>query len=183
MTDSTKTPGATALTSKQLGWIVVACLFAGGVAGWSLRGVGAAHASAPAASDAASNSAAAAVPDTSEAAAPAHNWETKDGLEYGYASALSDDQQKAGQAAADVHMFRYLGVKDGVYTLSSVDNGSAVVSTCTNPCEIIKTVIHTPFGSTTQHYEFVPGSVIGAVFQDAFDGQLEVYHKTAADGD
>lgn len=106
-------------------------------------------------------------------AAPAHAWTYKDGQDYGYPAAISEEEQKNGQAAASITMIRYLGAKDGVYRVQLVDLG--VVASCTNPCQVIK------FGSgpEAQRFVFNPLTIAGEAFTDAFNGQLAVYTPAA----
>jgi len=108
------------------------------------------------------------------AAAPAHNWDYKDGLEYGYTGTLSDDDKKAGKAVADVTIIRYMGEDDGIYTLSSADG--LTTASCANPCQGIK------IGDDAQRVTFNPNSIIGEAFTDAFNGQLEVYRDAEREG-
>ena len=86
---------------------------------------------------------------------------------YYYAEAVSENDQKNGKAAGDVHGFRYLGKNaDGEMTLS-VANYPSVKFTCADPCKVIH-------GTTGQNVEFSPNSVIGGAFTDAMNGLLEV---------
>lgn len=124
-----------------------------------------AAAAATDAQSAAADAQVAAAAAATDAAAADHNWIYKEGLTYGYASGLSEDDKKAGKAISDVVMLRYLGTKDGLYRLLSVDDGT--IESCANPCRVIK--------AGSDHYMYNPNSVIGAALQDAFNGKLEVY--------
>jgi hypothetical protein len=127
-------------------------------------------------SDGASNDATAAA--STPATEPAHNWTYREGDEYGYAAAVSEDQQKAGQGAGQVTMFRYLGQSGGVYTVASEsDGGWLAYASCANPCQVIKLV----GPGSIEHVVFNPNTIVGEALADAFNGQLEVYGDSAAD--
>jgi hypothetical protein len=111
--------------------------------------------------DVAANAAAAAA----AAAEPQHNWISHENGEYGYAVGISDDARKSGQAAEQVTMYRYLGFTNGIYTVTA----PGMLATCGSPCNVI-TVTN---GYATEHIAYNPGSVIGAAFEDAINGQLE----------
>lgn len=111
---------------------------------------------------------------------PSHHWTYRDGAEYGYQGALSDDQKKAGQVAADVSMFRYLGEVDGIYTVEGRANGDVVQASCKNPCDVVKLVTVAPYRSAPVHVAFNEDSIVGAALTDAFNGQLQIYSATHA---
>ena len=112
------------------------------------------------------------VPTASPAPAVAanspHRYDLKDGDKYAYIAAVSEEQRKAGQAAGNVVMFRYLGFRDGSHTVAQLDRRDGIIakSMCSQPCVIIKN----DDGSRTA---FSADSVIGSVFADAFAGNLE----------
>ncbi|MDQ2861540.1 MAG: hypothetical protein M3T55_12625 [Pseudomonadota bacterium] len=106
---------------------------------------------------------------------PAHNWSYREGQEYGYPGAISEDEQKAGQAIASVQMFRFLGTQNGVYTVARVANGAATIASCANPCQVVKL----SSGGLMQRVTFNPESIVGAALTDAFNGQMEVYGSGA----
>ena len=120
---------------------------------------------------------------TSAAAAPppSHNYDVYEDGKYGYTVALSDDERKAGQTAENVIMFKYLGRgANGHYTLESDDNGLFSYAQCLNPCAVIDIEQGAGYYSETQHVAFSPQSVLGEAFEDAFNGQLQVYHDPQA---
>lgn len=98
-----------------------------------------------------------------------HNYDLREGSNYAYIAAISEDQRKAGKAAGDVLMFRYLGKANGLHTVALLNDAGTVVDTsvCAEPCVIIK---HQN-GSRTAYN---PNAVLGAVFEDAINGHLEV---------
>lgn len=95
--------------------------------------------------------------------APLPNYSERDGSNYYYAAALSEDDKKAGKAAGSVVVFRYRGEKDGVFKLES----EGVTFRCKNPCSIIRGV--DKYGNE-QNMQYVPESIIGSAFDDAFNG-------------
>jgi hypothetical protein len=114
------------------------------------------------------------VPATPEAPPPpSHNWQYREGLEYGYQGAISQDAQNSGVAASQVHMFRYLGEKGGIYTIQGVESG--LRASCANPCEVMKLT----GGGITQRVAFSSGSIAGAAMEDAINGQMSVWHPNA----
>lgn len=101
---------------------------------------------------------------------PEPNYVQKEGNIYRYTSAPSEDDKKAGRITGDVVSFRYLGKKDGVYTLGSLDDNDVVISRyqCTNPCKIIVR----NYEGTKTRTPFNPESVGGSAFVDAFNGLM-----------
>lgn len=107
---------------------------------------------------------------------PSHIWEYREGQEYGYAGALSEDDQKAGRAVAPVHMFRYIGEANGVYTVADASDGMMTVASCSNPCQVVKIF----GGGSMERVTFNPESLVGAALTDAFNGQMEIYGSALA---
>lgn len=101
-----------------------------------------------------------------------HNYRIKEGQNYGYVSGISDEDRANGKAASELHLFRYLGEKDGVHTIQQVEEDGSVLLTasCSDPCQFMKLKA----GSETERVEYNPDSLGGAVMQDALTGQLEV---------
>jgi hypothetical protein len=97
-----------------------------------------------------------------------HNYNVKEGRTYGYTAAVSEDDRKAGVGASDILMFRYLGQRNGVYTLAAADTPSMHI-TCQNPCQYVKVMIN---GSVVKRSEFSEGTIIASAFEDAFNGKL-----------
>jgi len=106
-----------------------------------------------------------AIPEPSK---PPHRYDLKDGSDYAYIAGVSEEERKAGKAAGDVLMFRYLGKQDGLHTLAMLSDSGKIIgkSACAEPCVIIKN----NDGSRTA---YTPESVIGSAFQDALNGYLE----------
>lgn len=102
------------------------------------------------------------------------NWDFREGQEYGYVAAVSEEDRKRGRAAGSVHLFRYLGQEDGKHVLVSLgDDGAPFArSYCASPCVAIKTV----FGDGgVRRIAYDTDSVIGAAFEDAIAGRMKVY--------
>lgn len=102
-----------------------------------------------------------------------HNYQDRDGNTYEYVSAVSEDDRKKGKAVGNVSSFAYRGVVDGVYRISAVDNDGRTqyYYECSNPCAVIKSY---QGGQLTDRVPYDPGSIIGAAFEDAFNGFLKV---------
>jgi hypothetical protein len=163
---------------------LVAGCFVGCVAGLGIGSSGSSYSPTPTPTPAATDTPAA---DPTAATAPrpaGHHWRFKEGLEYGYESEVSENEKKAGQAAGDVLMFRYLGEKDGVYTIRAESDSEVANYSCANPCELIKEVMRDPLGVHSFRRPYAPNSVVGGALADAFSGELEVYRptKTKASG-
>ena len=63
----------------------------------------------------------------------------KDGYEYGYEQAISQDAADSGQVATSLLMFKFVGEKDGNYQVFSKNAGDVItLLQCSNPCEYIK---------------------------------------------
>lgn len=105
-------------------------------------------------------------PEPVTAPAPAPNYNEKDGADYYYVGALTEEERKSGKLTGDVYTFQY-GGKD--------ESGAHIVFgtqryTCSVPCKIIK-------GANGSLIQYSENSIIGAVFQDALRGFLKVRPK------
>jgi hypothetical protein len=111
-------------------------------------------------------------------AQPTHNYSLKDGFEYGYEQALSENAEDAGQIATTLVMFKYAGKQDGKHQVYSKTNEYlTTVIECAEPCEFIKISQYIKGNglSNTERMRAVPGSVGFGVIEDAINGQLEQY--------
>lgn len=103
-----------------------------------------------------------------QAAAPtpptstAHSWLYRVGQDYAY------EEAAPGQTKPVVQTYRYLGQRDGLYTLQF---GGHTVS-CANPCQVIHL---SDGGFHVERLAFDPNTIIGAALTDAFNGQMQVY--------
>lgn len=99
-----------------------------------------------------------------------HNYDDHRGWDYYYIGALSEEDRKKGRATGKVSTFQYLGKNsDNEFVLASMnDDGSvAYKAKCSRSCK----VIDTSYGGKIA---YAPQSLIGAAFQDAFRGKLQV---------
>ncbi len=97
-------------------------------------------------------------------------YDQRDGDIYMYVAELSEGEKAQGMSAA-VLSFRYLGAEGDVERLETVDDNGERISIfeCSNPCAVSK-VIHND--GTIVRQAVNPSSILAAVFQDAFDGNL-----------
>jgi hypothetical protein len=98
--------------------------------------------------------------------APTHNYDDKEGATYHYVGAVSEEQQKKGQASGDVYSVQYGGKEDGAHILITPSGRYS----CEVPCKIIK-------GSNGARIAYSETSLIGAAFQDAMRGFLKPVPK------
>jgi hypothetical protein len=82
-------------------------------------------------------------------------------------------------------MFRYLGEKDGTFTIQAKDGATSSTASCKSPCEFIK--VRTYFSGELMKTETVRASgtsIMDAVLQDAQNGLLKPFgdptRKTSA---
>lgn len=102
----------------------------------------------------------------------------QDGGEYGYEQAVSADAKNHGQVANKIHMFRYLGERNGVLQFHSRDGSVHAVVQCERPCEFIKQMIF--IDKTLQrkeHIRAVEGSIAWGLTHDALNGYLKPFTK------
>jgi len=58
--------------------------------------------------------------------------------EYGYQPAITDEDRTKGIVAKTLIIFRYLGEKDGTYSVEQRGITTSIVSSCKAPCAFIK---------------------------------------------
>lgn len=100
---------------------------------------------------------------------PSHNYADEEGGIYSYIAAISEEDRKRGMAAGSVSNFRYLGRNsNGEHIVASVTSfgETRYFSRCPDRCVIIR-------HSDGDQSAYNPGSIIGAVFEDAIRGQLK----------
>ena len=109
--------------------------------------------------------------------APTHNYVIEDGGEYGYAHPVSANEAANGVAQNSLVMVRYLGEKNGVYTVASAAGYSEARMSCKLPCDFIK--IEVLIGGQVASKEIMPAAGTAALdmMADAITGQLKVYVK------
>ncbi|MGN6621201.1 MAG: hypothetical protein ACTHKR_09095 [Sphingomonas sp.] len=107
---------------------------------------------------------------------PQHNYADRQGDTYYYVSAVSDEEQKQGRAIGDAFGYQFLGQNaQGEYILASVDQDGSIRfrARCKMDCRIIDT----SYGS---EIPYSPSSIIGAAFQDALAGNLQIAQSARA---
>ena len=106
-----------------------------------------------------------------------HHYSLKDGYEYGYEQAISQDAADSGQAASTLLMFKYAGTKDGVYQAYTKEASGAIsVLQCNNPCDFLKIMVfYDGEHLKTERMKATEGTIGWSVISDAINGQLEQY--------
>ncbi|PUA19609.1 hypothetical protein [Glaciimonas sp. PCH181] len=107
---------------------------------------------------------------------PTHYYSIEEDGEYGYERAISENDQKNGVRTNAVMMARYLGEKDGVFSVQLGAGQSRNVHSCKTPCDFVKSKQY--YGGqliNTETLRNAEGSVIWAIMQDAQRGQLVRY--------
>jgi hypothetical protein len=116
------------------------------------------------------------VPEAKPAEQPAaeHFYSLKEGNEYGYEHAISDDEQNKGQAAARLTMFKFAGVQDGRYQVYTKNKSVIQVIECDKECKFIKVMTFVNGNHMqTERIAGGNGSIASSVMQDAINGRLE----------
>lgn len=109
-----------------------------------------------------------------------HNYEMREGMDYGYSAAISQDAQKSGQVAPKILMFKYAGQRDGKHQVHSSDGVNFTAIECSSPCEVMKIMnfIDKDYLRDTVHVERIknqPGTIANLVIDDALNGRLNNY--------
>lgn len=107
-------------------------------------------------------------------AVPKHVYAIKDGFEYGYEQALSDQDRSQGRVTKSLLMFSYLGKKGGAYQVMLKEDDVRTVAECALPCEYAK--VYTFVDVTFIKKETIPinpSALLAGVFADAITGKLE----------
>lgn len=113
------------------------------------------------------------------AAAQDHNYVLRDGMEYGYTVALSEDQRQSGQIGEQILAFMYLGSRDGKHQVMIRDGSLVTVMECEIPCMYVKsmTFLDQDYLRDTikvERFQAQRGSVIAAVMEDVANGRLAI---------
>lgn len=107
-----------------------------------------------------------------------HFYSMKDGDEYGYEPALSEDQKRAGAIASNLVMIKFLGERKGHYQLlQSINEGVQIVFECDRPCSFLRA--RTFLNGIEQSKERIrraEGSILFYAFEDAMAGELEQHY-------
>lgn len=120
-------------------------------------------------------------------AARQHNYDVKDGVDYGYTAELSADQRQAGQVANNIVMFSYAGQRDGKHQVHSRQGNLFYAFECSVPCEVIKVLsVIDADGlrqeATVERLRATPTMIAAMALADAIHGELEEYAQYP-DGD
>ncbi|TVO57550.1 hypothetical protein [Denitromonas halophila] len=112
-------------------------------------------------------------------AAQDHNYVMRDGMEYGYTMALTDEQRQAGQIGEQIIAFMYLGSREGKHQVLARDGSVVTVMECEVPCQFVKgmTFVDEDYLRDTikvDRFQAQPGTIIGAVMDDVANNQLAV---------
>lgn len=117
------------------------------------------------------------IPTETVPAIPDHHYSIKDGYQYGYEQAISQNDTDAGKLANTLLMFRYSGMKNGKYQVYNTDDTLDVLSVleCEKPCEFVKISTHVSVldQPKVEHMRLAPGTIAWSVFTDAMNGKLE----------
>lgn len=111
---------------------------------------------------------------------PDHYYEMQDGMKYGYKSALSDNDRKAGQVAEKLVMALYAGQRNGKHQAHIRDGLTVTAIECAAPCEYLKvmTYVDNPYLDDQVKVETIvanPQTLGYLIMQDAIRGKLKPY--------
>ncbi|MBQ0936730.1 hypothetical protein [Ideonella paludis] len=116
----------------------------------------------------------------------AHNYDSQDGIAYGYTAVISQKQREEGRAAANVLMFKYAGSKNGRHQIHSRDGDSLAAYECSAPCDVIKVMQVTDADYLrnkvfTEHIRAEPNAIASLALDDAIKGKLKEYAEYHGD--
>lgn len=108
-----------------------------------------------------------------------HNYSLRDGYEYGYERALSNEDRNKGQATSALMMAKYAGQRDGkhqVYIKNTEVAGAVIVAECTNPCDFLKSMVFYQGNLvSSERMRVMPGLIGWMMLEDAINGELEQF--------
>lgn len=113
--------------------------------------------------------------------APTHNYDYRDGMQYGYTKAGTPSDKQNGVAAREVVMLMYAGKDGDVYQLHSWNGNALTAMECALPCEVVKvmSVMDVPGTErapvSTRRLRLEVNSVARLAFDDAAGGYLAPY--------
>lgn len=108
-----------------------------------------------------------------------HEYSLKDGYDYGYERAVSDEDAAKGKVASSLLMVRYAGARDGKFQAYIKDRATIAAFECANPCEFLKTMtFYDGDLMRTERTRAVEGSVGWSVMSDAINGKLSPWIGT-----
>lgn len=161
------------MSKSTLAYVLLAGLALAGCGGEQQPVPTSQNSAAPQAPEAASPAVA---PEPQPAAPPAveHFYSLKDGTEYGYQHAISEEQEKQGQVAEQITMFQFAGEKDGKYQVFAKEKSFYQVVECDKECKFIKVMTFAAGQHVnTERIAGGNGSIASIALQDAINGQLE----------
>lgn len=105
-----------------------------------------------------------------------HEYSLKDGVEYGYERAISENEANQGKAASELLMAKYAGEKDGAYQAYIKQGQVIAVFQCGNPCEFIKIMTFMDGEHiNTERMRATEGTIGWSIMADAINGKLRPY--------
>ncbi|GAA5786886.1 hypothetical protein [Chitiniphilus shinanonensis] len=114
---------------------------------------------------------------TTDSAIPPHNYSLRDGDEYGYELALSQDQKNSGQAMNPLIMFRFSGIQNGKYQIYHEEGSAFDVVECTKDCKFMKIMMFRDGRlAGKERVRVEEGVMAWQVMKDAINGHLVPYH-------
>jgi hypothetical protein len=132
------------------------------------------------------------VQSPSPAPAPAapvrlHNYDSRDGMAYGYTAAITPEQRQAGRVSESVVMFFYAGQREGRHQVHIYEGSRVTAAECAAPCDVIKVLTVMDLDSlrgnvSVEYMRNAPGVIAGLALQDALAGKLEPYAEIQPDG-
>lgn len=104
----------------------------------------------------------------SDVVIPSHNYKIEEGDHYGYVTPLTQGDEESGK----LHLFRYLGKNNGLYTVEYIkeDGAPQFTLSCTDPCKFLNLDVR---GEVSRE-EYHASTIGGMVIDDAIAGKLEV---------
>lgn len=115
-----------------------------------------------------------------------HNYDSQDGIAYGYTTEISQAQREQGQAAASVIMVEYAGSKGDKHQVHTRKGNVLTAFECAPPCEVIKvmTVIDSDYlrnQVNIEHIRAQPNTIAALALEDAIKGKLRQYSEYHGD--
>lgn len=105
-----------------------------------------------------------------------HYYSMKDGFEYGYEKALSQNDIESGKASSELLFFKYAGERNGIYQAYLKDGQIITTLECANPCEFLKVMVFADGEFYSKERMRATEGVLGwHVMADAINGYMEQY--------
>jgi hypothetical protein len=109
--------------------------------------------------------------------APLHHYVLKDGYEYGYEAALTENEKSNGRVAGQILMFKYSGSKGDTVQLFQTSDDLTMIVQCEFPCDFIKLITYSPHLGhiNTERLRRADGMIASMAISDAIDEFLVQY--------